>query len=121
MTEIRFGYTLSSEIESQKQGTIANSTGTSFPDKFGIKTMKLRVPEVDKEPGNVVFLGLGSELEENICMLRIGKTLLDLWDSIEELLNEASFDKEKIDRIVTENEEHIHKIKVNLEKRDLNM
>ena len=83
--------------------------------------MKLCGSEVNKKPGYVVFLGLGTELVEDVCILRVERTVVDLWGNIEELLNEAGFDKEKIDRIVTENEEHIHKIKVNLEKRDLNM
>ena len=93
-----------------------------MPDESEIKTSELRVIEVDKDPGNVVFLGLGEaswnkeDMDDfYIIRLRMQRKLLDLWDNIEEILREAGFTKKRIDEIVTENEEPIRIIRSRFE------
>ena len=117
--KVKFAYILSSELESYKQSTIINSICSSIPDESEIKTSILRVVEIDKEAGEVVFLGLGEDslVTENIdnfldTRLNMQRKVLIFWDNIEKLLSEAGFSKKRIDEIIAENEEPINKLRV---------
>ena len=117
MSEIipKFGYVLSSKTEYHKPGMIIRSPNPYFPDESKINAINIQCPKIEY-PGEVIFLGLGTgskwteELNFLIVQLTMEKTVLNLWDNIEELLIEAGFE-ERIDEILTENEEPIRKLR----------